>query len=115
MKNFKDRIATPSNQYRLTPTDKDGIYIIEFFPDEIVDEGTPINRINMLAVQGFCEQLTTFNDDGSIVETNQDGDVKLTVFNEDGSINETFTDTNGIIISKTTIFNEDGSIVEKLI
>ena len=115
MKNFKDRIATPSNQYRLTPTDKDGIYIIEFSPDEIIDEGTPINRITMMAVQGFCDKQTVFNDDGSITETNNDGDIKLTTFNDDGSITETIIATNGVTISKMTIFNPDGSISESLL
>lgn len=72
--------------------------------------GTPINRENMMAIQGFDTKTTVFNSDGSIVETNGKGETLTTVFNADGSITETFRGSKTIV--KTTKFNSDGSISE---
>ena len=74
--------------------------------------GTPINRELLMAIQGFDAKTTTFNDDGSITETNGLGHTKTTTFNEDGSIAEVFVGEK--TITKTTAFNEDGSITEVL-
>lgn len=73
-------------------------------------EGTPINRENLMAMQGFIANNTVFNADGSITETNSKGEKLTTVFNADGSITETFVGEK--TIRKTTTFNADGSIVE---
>lgn len=73
-------------------------------------EGTPINRENMMALQGFIANDTVFNADGSITETNSKGETLTTVFNADGSITETFIGEK--TITKTTTFNVDGSITE---
>lgn len=72
--------------------------------------GTPVNRDLLMAIQGFDARTTTFNDDGSITETNGLGHTKTTTFNDDGSITETFVGEK--TITKTTTFNEDGSIAE---
>lgn len=81
------------------------------FKDKTSEEnGTPINRENLMAMQGFIAQTTTFNTDGSITEVNGLGQTKTTVFNADGSITETFTGEK--TITKTTTFNADGSITE---
>lgn len=72
--------------------------------------GTPINRELLMAIQGFEAKTTTFNDDGSITETNGLGHKKTTKFNADGSITETFVGEK--TITKTTTFNSDGSIAE---
>lgn len=72
--------------------------------------GTPVNRELLMAIQGFDAKMTTFNDDGSITETNGLGHTKTTAFNADGSITETFVGEK--TITKTTTFNNDGSITE---
>ena len=72
--------------------------------------GTPINRELLMAIQGFEAKTTTFNDDGSITETNGLGHKKTTRFNADGSITETFVGEK--TITKTTKFNANGSITE---
>lgn len=84
--------------------------MIEFIDKTTEQAGTPINRENMMAIQGFIAKETVFNEDGSITETNSEGHTKTTVFYEDGSITETFTGKK--TITKTTTFNEDGSISE---
>ena len=76
-------------------------------------QGTWINRRAMMAVQGFFGTTTVFNNDGSITETNEDGDTLVTTFNQDGSIVETFTSGSQVIV-KTTVFNQDGSITETI-
>ena len=75
-------------------------------------EGTPVNRKNLMAMQGFESVTTTFNANGSITETNAKGERMVTTFNANGSITESFFDNNGMTITKTTIFNADGTIAE---
>lgn len=84
--------------------------MIDFIDKTSEQSGTPINRENLMAMQGFIANDTIFNDDGSITETNSKGEVLTTTFNDDGSITETFIGEK--TITKTTIFNADGSISE---
>lgn len=85
--------------------------MIEFIDKTSVEAGTPINRANLMAIQGFVAKTTVFNDDGSIVETNENGETLTTVFNDDGSITETFVGKQ--TITKTTTFTDNG-VVEVL-
>lgn len=82
----------------------------DFIDKTSTQAGTPLNRANLMAIQGFISNNIVFNDDGTITETNENGEIKTTVFNEDGSVTETFIGEK--IISKTTIFNDDGTISE---
>lgn len=68
----------------------------------IITTGTPINRSNLMAVQGFENCNVVQKSDGSIEETYADGSKKTTTFNSDGSITEVFTGTK--TITKTTTF-----------
>lgn len=84
---------------------------------EIIDKtaernGTKINRKTLMAMQGFIGCTIQFNDDGSIVETNTEGQTKTTKF-ENGSIIETFVGEK--TIKKITTFNADGSISEVIL
>lgn len=82
----------------------------EFIDKTSSQKGTPINRANLMAIQGFVAKTTTFNSDGSVTETNGYGETLTTKFNSDGSITETFVGSYTIV--KTTTFNSDGSISE---
>ena len=82
----------------------------EFIDETTEKQGTPINRKNLMAIQGFMNQNTTVNADGSIVQVNSDGQRLTTKFNDDGSITETFVGEK--TITKTTSFGLDGSISE---
>lgn len=86
--------------------------MIEFIDKTSTQSGTPINRANLMAVQGFVARTTVFNDDGSITETNSKGETLTTDFDVDGSITETFVGEKTIV--KTTTFNSDGSISEEV-
>lgn len=82
----------------------------EFIDKTSTQIGTPINRISMMAVQGFENNTIQFMDDGTIVQTNGDGETLTTTFNKDGRITQVFVGEK--TISKTTLFNADGSISE---
>lgn len=84
----------------------------EFIDKTSVENGTPINRANMMAIQGFIGKTIEFLEDGRILETNSNGETKTTEFISDGSIVETFVGEK--TITKTTIFSLDGSIQEVL-
>ena len=116
MIDFMDRTPTQPNRYKVIPENggTESYSIIER-ADNPNETGTPLNRKAFMAIQGFIGLTTEFNDDGSITETNSDGDTKKTVFNADGSISETFTGAlSGLVIQKVTVFVEDGSITESM-
>lgn len=76
------------------------------------------NEIDEEAVRrkGYEGKTTVFNADGSITETDEDGNVNTTTFNSDGSITETLHNHNNMLVAtKTTEFNADGSITETVV
>jgi len=116
MKNFFDRMPAEgkANRKLITPESGEAFYASVVCADEATEAGTPINRASMMALQGFLGKETVFSSDGSITETNSEGDILRTVFNSDGSITESFT--SGLsVITKKTVFNSDGSITESII
>lgn len=86
--------------------------MIDFIDKTSEQEGTPINRDNLMAIQGFIAKTTVFNTDGSITETNGNGETLTTTFNTDGSITETFVGSK--TITMTTAFNDDGSVINTI-
>ena len=84
--------------------------MIDFIDKTSEQNGTPINRENLMAMQGFIAKTIVFDEDGSITETNSKGETLTTVFNEDGNITEVFVGEK--TITKTTVFEENGSITE---
>lgn len=111
MKDFIDRVY--SGKKIITYEDETTAIVTIADAEDAEVDGTPINRENMMAIQGFIANDTVFNVDGSITETNSKGEVLTTVFNEDGSITETFVGVGErLTITKTTTFNANGSIAE---
>lgn len=84
--------------------------MIDFVDKTTENSGTPLNRSNMMAIQGFQAQTTIFNTDGSITMTNAAGQTLTVTFNADGSITEKFVGEK--TITKKTTFNADGSVSE---
>lgn len=84
----------------------------EFIDKTAERGGTKINRKNLLAMQGFIGARIEFLSNGSIRETNTDGETLTTTFNSDGSITEVLVGEK--TITKTTTFENDGSITEVL-
>ena len=112
MTNFVDREPTQAGRRKITHADGTSEYVTISMADNPDVAGTPLNRLNMMAIQGFETVTTMFNADGSITETNAEGDRLVTTFSSNGNIKEVFTGTNGMTITKTTTFNADGSISE---
>ena len=84
--------------------------MIEFVDKTQETNGTPLNRENLMALQGFISNDISFSADGSVVtETNEKGQTKTTTFSENKVI-EVFVGEK--TITKTTTFNADGSITE---
>ena len=82
--------------------------MIDFIDKTSEKNGTPLNRNNLMGVQGFEASTTIFKSDGSIEETNAQGQKLITNFNSNGSITEKFIGEKTITL--TTTFNSDGSI-----
>lgn len=83
--------------------------MVDFIDKTSEQSGTPINRKNLMAMQGFQAKTTVFKDN-TITETSADGQKLITTFNDDGSITEKFIGEKTII--KTTTFDSDGNVTE---
>lgn len=114
MINFVDREPTQAGRRKITHEDGTSEYVTISMADNPDVAGTPLNRLNMMAIQGFEALTTIFSEDGSITETNAEGEKLVTSFLSKGNIQEKFTGKNGATITKTTTFNADGSISEKV-
>ena len=91
---------------------KVGNNMIDFIDKTNEQDGTPINRENLMAIQGFVGMTTEkLIENGLIVikQTNSEGHELKTVKNADGSFTQTFTGEK--VISKT-IKKQNGKIVE---
>ena len=86
--------------------------MIEFIDKTSTQSGTPINRENLMAIQGFVAETTVFNTDGSIVKTNGKGETLRISFGSDGTITKTFVGDKTITMRIS--FKNDGSIVKTL-
>lgn len=110
MIDFVDRVPASgmSNKKVIEYADGRSEVVTITFADNASVLGTPINRANLMAIQGFVASTTVFNTNGTILETNSAGHTLLTTFNTDGSITEKFTGDK--VITRTTKFNTNGSI-----
>ena len=115
MRNFKNRIPALEKANRKKITLEDGSSYFAFV--ETADEGedgTPINRETMMALQGMDNCITEFLTDGSIKETYGDGSFKQVIFNADGSIIEHF-EKDGQVMTKQISFLANGTISEVIL
>ena len=81
----------------------------DFIDQTLTQEGTPINRANLMALQGFISSTITLNADGTITETNDNGE-ELTVDFSENAVTETFVGEK-TITRQTTIQKNGISIV----
>lgn len=110
MKDFTDRIPLNPGRRKITHENGTSEYVTVEMADNPTVIGTPLNRAAFMALQGFEAFHVTFNDDGSITETNALNEPLNTSFNTDGTIDEVFTNKDGLKIGIKTKFNPDGSI-----
>lgn len=75
--------------------------MVDFIDKTSEQDGTPLNRDNLMAMQGFVAKSTAFGTN-TITETNASGEKLTTTFNSDGSITEIFVGEK--TITKKTSF-----------
>lgn len=107
---FLDRVPATnmSNKKTIEYADGRSEVVTITAADNATEIGTPINRSNLMAIQGFVASTITFGTNGSVTEKNSKNETLTTTFNADGSITEKFVGTK--TITKTTKFNSNGSI-----
>lgn len=128
MIDFIDRVPATgmSNKKTIEHADGTSEVVTITFADNASVVGTPINRANLMAIQGFVASTTEFDKSiiakthsyGDILEKNSAGDTLVTIFGKTNTgvvdatiITEVFTGKNSNkSIIKTTKFNTDGSI-----
>ena len=86
--------------------------MVEFIDKTTEQAGTPINRKNLMAIQGFVAETTVFNEAGTITKTNGNGETLTITFNIDGTITKVFMGSK--TITMTIAFNDDGSITKTI-
>lgn len=84
--------------------------MIDFIDKTPEQDGTPINRANLMAIQGFIGNSVSYGENGEIIETNSNGETLTTRKNSDGSYTQIFVGEK--TITKTTTFNKNGTITE---
>ena len=95
--------------------------MIEFIDKTDEQSGTPINRENMMKLQGFKNSTINITESGSVTtikEVNNDDGFTYTTQvteNADGSIKIVETYTGEKTIIKTTDINSDGSIISEVV
>ena len=91
--------------------------MVEFIDKTSGQNGTPLNRENLMAIQGFIKNDIVFKKDGSIEEKNAKGETLTTMFDVDENGNNIIIETfvGKKTIKKITTFNNDGSISETII
>ena len=118
MKYVTDRVPGEgmANKFKITKTDGSSETVTLVRADAPIEEGTDVDRELLMNVQGFYASTIVFNDDGSITETNADGDTVTTTFPEGAIAVDTFkqTSTGQTIAVKTTI-DETGNIKKELV
>lgn len=81
--------------------------MIEFIDKTSEQDGTSINRENLMAIQGFVGTSIVFNANGSIIETNAKGEKLTTTFPNKSTIKEVFVGEK--TLTKTTKISGDGT------
>lgn len=64
--------------------------MIDFIDKTEEQSGTPINRKNMMGIQGFTNKSIIFEDDGSVTEEFENGEKLNTKVNNFADITQTF-------------------------
>lgn len=85
--------------------------MIDFIDKTSEQNGTPINRANLMAIQGFCANTVVW-DFNTVTETSSAGDTLKTTF-EEGKITQVFTGKDKTI-TKTRTIEENGNYSEVL-
>jgi hypothetical protein len=93
--------------------------MVEFVDKTSEQSGTPINRENMMAIQGFFKKNIIINEETNVItEVNPFNNHTMTtsvVENDDGSIVVTERFVGDKVITKTTTINPQGNVISEVI
>ena len=82
---------------------------------EFIDNQTPLNRDNMMALQGFDNKETNINEN-VIVQSTRSGTLTTTITeNEDDSVEIVEVFVGEKTITKTTTVNADGDVISEVL
>ena len=82
---------------------------------EFIDNQTPLNRDNMMALQGF-DNIETNIDENVIVQNTDSGTLTTTINEkEDGSVEIVEVFVGEKTITKTTTINADGDVISEVL
>ncbi len=108
MINFVDREPTQPGRRKITHEDGTSEYVTISMADNPDVAGTPLNRLNMMAVQGFeAGTITIGKSNGVTTITNKNGNneittTKISKANDVTNIQVKFVGNNGMTISSNT-------------
>lgn len=117
MVNFKDRIPEKPNRRLIIHDDGTEEYVEIEYADEPNNgyEGTALDRVAFMRMQGFDNVETTFGSNTITERFTDDNGILVTTFNADGSITQTYTNKSANdepTIVKTITFSDNGSMSE---
>ena len=98
-----------------------GIKLKEFIDKTSEQDGTPINRENLMAIQGFDNNNVDIveDEDGNITVTEANGNNHILTVNatenDDGSITVVETFVGEKTITKTSTINADGTQISGVV
>lgn len=115
MRSYSDRTPVNPGRRKLTYENGSSEFVTVEMADNPTAEGTPLNREMFMALQGFESLNTEFLEDGSVVETNKNGDVLTTTFPEDSISLETFVPADGGTKLSLRTYEENGTIKEEVL
>ena len=105
MINFKNRVPAKPNRKKIIKEDGTSEFVTIEYADEPLTEGTHLDRVAFMGIQGFEDFSTEIDfDNMSISTTTGNGISNSTItFNPDGTIGivSSFTDTDNDTVIKT--------------
>lgn len=116
MKEFIDRQPTAPGRRKITHEDGTSEYVTMELADEPIAVGTPLNRANMMALQGFTNENTTIATNGNvttITTTHADGGRTVATITKESNnltrVVEVYTGPSGYVNTKTTTIDTSGA------
>lgn len=84
--------------------------MVDFIDKLGLQSGTPLNRANLMAIQGFEAITLTKPNANTWVETNSTGDVLTTTYNDDGTITKKYVgNSSNKTITQTVTLTAKGT------
>lgn len=115
MENFINRVPTFPNKKKIVFSDGRTEFAEITNADEPTKDGTRLNKLSLNKMQDLVDYEISFGET-DITQTYFDKSKSVTTFGDDGSIIESYYDSgNELSLVKTTSFDDDGNIIVEVI